>query len=160
MQSQVVSGTPPPPPPIFSLSALSPTKRLLPSIFPSLFPLVFSFALLVCLFICITSLHFYLPPSTPSFLSLSLSRGISLYFSERVSWQKLPLLGSGRGRCTVQAVIDHTDVQGWDSVKWNDGILNFLWLDSCVFIQLPHGTLELKCNLSIQTSQTPNVLTM
>lgn len=92
MQSQVVSGVPPP------LFLLSLQQR--PSFHLS-FPLFF---LLLCLSVSL-SLSLLWPFICPH--PSSLSRGISLYFSERVSWYKLPLLGSGRGRCTVGSPRSH-----------------------------------------------------
>lgn len=68
-----------------------PTHPSTPLIVLSLFSLFFSVALLVCSFIFITSLPFYPPPDVPP--SLSLSYGISLYFSVRVFWWSLPCSG-------------------------------------------------------------------
>lgn len=96
MQSKVVSGVPP----LFSISALSPTNKTAPP--PPSFHLSFPlFFLLLCLSVSL-SLSLLCPfiSPHPSFLSW--------YFSlERISWQKLPLLGSGKGSCTVGSWRSH-----------------------------------------------------
>lgn len=142
MQSQVVSGVTPL---LLYFCSLSNKKTNPPSPHLSIsLSSCFLFALLVCLFIFITSLSFYLPPplplTLPSWYFSSLFAELFLVAASS-SWQWV--------RQMQQAAGDLTDVRHWDSVEWNDGILNFFCGLICAYlselIYPPHVTLDFKC---------------
>lgn len=142
-------------PPSFSISALSPTKRLTPSPHLSIsLSSCFLFALLVCLFIFITSLSFYLPPLSPSpslvvFL-LTFCRGFpgSSFFFLAVG--EADVVGSWRShRCTTL---------GFCRVERRHIEFFFCGLICAYLSELiypPHVTLDFKCKVWIQNSCEP-----
>lgn len=147
MQSQVVSGVPP----FFSISVLFPTEDYPPFLSASLFP---------CFFFCFACLSLYLyhfsgllsHPTPP----LSLSLVVFLFASQKgFPGRSFLLLAVGEAD-VQQAAGDHKDAQHWESVRWNNGILNFMQLNLCLFIHPPQVTLDIKCNMFIQNKWEPN----